>query len=104
MRDRKMKKWQPFCSLGDFKKITEEISLNKQKEKIKKLSEDQEKVINYFLMHEEYKLKITYYKQGFYTTTVGYIKNIDKINRIIYINNLKIYLKNIVKIEKVSSS
>ncbi len=101
MRDRKMLKWQPFYSLGDFRKITEDISINKQKEKIKKLSEDQEQMINYYLNHYEYKLKIIYYKQGFYNTVVGYIKYIDKINKIIYINNLKIYFKRIVKIEKI---
>ena len=99
MNDRGMKKWQPFYSLGDFNKIVVELSKSKQKEKFKTLSDDQIYEINKKLKEINKQVVLTYFNNGFYNQISGKIEKIDLLNKCLFINNKKIFLKNIYNIK-----
>lgn len=99
--DRGIIKWQPFNSVISSKIVIN--SIIKEKNKVAKPTMSEEELANienkimesYYL---ENKINITYYKNGFILNTKGQIKKIDKINKLIYLNNLTLFWKQIIKI------
>ena len=99
--DRGMIKWQPFNSVISNKMVLN--SIIKEKRKIAKPTMSEEELLNIEnKIMESYYLKntinIAYYKNGFILNTQGQIKKIDKINKLIYLNNLTLFWKQIIKI------
>lgn len=104
MNDRGMIKWQPFNSVISNKTILN--SLIKEQERIEKpeMSEEEiitleKQLIDAFYMQE--KLDITYYKNGYLIHIISYIKKIDQVYKIVYLENINLLFNQIISIKEV---
>ena len=99
--DRKMLKWAPFDSVVSGKKVVNEVMHEKKKIKKPVLSEDQLKNIENKIL-DSYNSKdmvtISYYESGYIHNIASYIKKIDHINKIVYLNNKLIYFNQIMNV------
>ena len=103
MNDRGMKKWAPFDSLTNTKKMKHELSMKKIKIEKPILSEDQlasieEKIVEAFFNKDV--IKIHYYYNNNILIRQEKIKAIDKNKKqIILSDNTKILFKQITNVE-----
>jgi len=101
MTDRGIIKWQPFNSCFSATNIINEINNQKNRLQFPTLSEDQLNLISEKII-EAYNLKISvnimYYYDGNQKNIKGVIETINTQQKKICINNLYIYLKQILKI------
>lgn len=102
--DRGMIKWKPFYPIKGQDKIKKNIL--KEKSMISKpiILEDLENEINNNLIYaynNNISVNIKYWHFGFLKSIEGKIKKIDLIEKYIIINNVTLFLKNILKIELV---
>lgn len=102
MKDRGMIKWMPFNSVISNKMLLN--SINYEKSKIAKpivsdedIKELEEKIIDAYYTKEN--ISITYYQNGFLKEITGKIKKIDKVQKLIYLNNIKLLFSQIIKIK-----
>lgn len=96
---RKMIKWKPFNTIPEMSKIIDEIEEKKTKQPLPIIMQDLTESINYNIkeaIHDNKKIEIKYFKQGFLKYEHGYIEKIDTNKKYILINNTKIYFKNII--------
>ena len=96
---RKMIKWKPFNTIPEMSKIIDEIEEKQSKQPLPIIMQDLTESINYNIkeaIHDNKKIEIKYFKQGFLKYEYGYIKIIDTNKKYILINNIKIYFKNII--------
>lgn len=105
MLDRGIIKWQPFNSCFDSKQIIEDISSKRQKINLPILSDDQiniieEKIINAYNL--KVNIKILFFYEGNIKEIKGKINYLDYNKKEIYINKIKIYFKQIVKIKELN--
>lgn len=103
-KDRGMIKWMPFNSVVSTKEVLS--SILKEKEKVKKpvMSDDEIKqleksIIDAFYMQTT--ISITYYKGGYTYKYTGKIKKIDSLNKLIYLNNLRLLFNQIIDVTEV---
>lgn len=100
--DRGMIKWQPFNSVISSQKIITDILKEKNKITRPVLSNENIKEIEDKLIDSYYcqtTINIHYYTAGIIKTIKAKIKKIDYVSKIIYLNNLKIYFKQILSID-----
>ena len=96
---RKMIKWKPFNTIPEMSKIIDEIEEKKSKQPLPIIMQDLTESINYNIkeaIHNNTKIEIKYFKQGFLKYEYGYIEKIDTNKKYILINNTKIYFKYII--------
>ena len=101
MIDRGIIKWKPFDSCYSSNKIIIDVNKEKLKKSIPILSEDQKEIIEEKLITAFYlkiNIKLEYYYGGIIKYEYGIIKNINKIEKKIYLNNKFIYFKQILNI------
>lgn len=101
MTDRGMIKWQPFNAVASGSYMINDVLKNKYKIDMPTLSEDQqielqEKILSAYQTQE--KVLIKYFKRGKIYEEEGLIEYIDKNNRNIVINNLKVFFVQIIEI------
>lgn len=92
------KQFMPFDALKGFKealKEKEKVSVNK-KDLSEDIKEELSEQINLIEIGD--KIKIVHYKNKQYNIDVGYVKEINKIQKFIIVNNTKIFFDNIFKI------
>ena len=100
-KDRGMIKWMPFNSLVSNKDVMKSLILEKNKISKPIISEEDSKrieelVIEAYYMHN--KALIYYYKNGYIYKTLSYIKKIDKVQKLIYLDNIKLLFQQITSI------
>lgn len=95
------KQFLPFDSLKGFYELIEKEE--KQKDNKKELSEDSLNDINKTILsiNKNDSVLIKYYHNLNYIETIGKVKNIDKINRIIYLDNSRIAFDDVIDIKKL---
>ena len=95
------KQFLPFDSLKGFYKLIEEEE--KQKDNKKELSEDSLNDINKTILNinKNDSVLIKHYHNVNYIETIGKVKKIDKINKIIYLDNTKILFDDVIDIKKL---
>lgn len=100
--DRGMIKWAPFNSVISNKYIIN--SLIKEKSKIsqpilsnEEMLEIEEKIISAY--YSKCCVTITYFQSGYLENIVSKIKKIDKIYKIIYLENTSLFFKQIIDIK-----
>lgn len=101
MIDRGIIKWQPFDSCYSSKKIINDIANKKNKVEYPTLSEDQlyfieEKITSSFYLKEN--ITLEYFCNGKKLKIFGKITFIDSYKKILFINNINIYFKQIINI------
>lgn len=100
-KDRGMIKWIPFNSLVSNKDVMKSLILEKSKISKPIISEEDSKtfeelIIEAYYMHN--KVLISYYKNGYIYKTASYIKKIDKVQKLIYLENIKLLFNQITSI------
>lgn len=100
-KDRGMIKWIPFNSLVSNKDVMKSLILEKNKISKPIISEEDSKtfeklIIEAYYMHN--KVLISYYKNGYIYETTSYIKKIDKVQKLIYLENIKLLFNQITSI------
>lgn len=100
-KDRGMIKWIPFNSLVSNKDVMKFLILEKNKISKPIISEEDSKtfeelIIEAYYMHN--KVLISYYKNGYIYKTTSYIKKIDKVQKLIYLENIKLLFNQITSI------
>ncbi len=102
--DRGIIKWQPFNSLFNPINIIDDINDSKNRKKFPELSEDQIKEIEEKIM-EAYNLKLIinlkYYYDGRIKNIKGKISFLNIPKKLLYLNNLELYFKQILEIEEI---
>ena len=102
MIDRGIIKWQPFDSCFNSKEIISDIKREKDKINLPILSEDQiiflnEKILNAYNLKNN--VHIEYYYDGDIKILDGKINYLNIRKKELFINNIKIYFNQILKIE-----
>ena len=94
------KQFLPFDSLKGFYELIEKEE--KQKDNKKELSEDNLNDINKTILNinKNDNVLIKHYHNETYIETIGKVRKIDKINKIIYLDNTKILFDDVINIEK----
>ncbi len=104
MIDRGIIKWQPFNSCYNGKKVIEDIKKNKDYVSYPSLSEDQLEILENEII-EAYNLglniSLVYYYSGKINNLKGKINYLNTEKKILYLNNKNLYLKQILKIERI---
>ncbi len=104
MIDRGIIKWQPFNSCFNGKRIIEDIKKDKDYVSYPSLSEDQLEMLEKEII-EAYNLglniSLIYYYDGKLNNLKGKIKYLNNEKKILYLNNKNLYLKQILKIERI---
>ena len=99
--DRGIIKWQPFNSCFDSKILLKDLNKEKNRKDYPILSDDQLKIIEEKVL-EAYELKILvkvyYYYDGYINTIDGKINGLNMQEKLIYLNQKRIYFKQILKI------
>lgn len=102
-KDRGLIKWLPFDALSGFFKLIDEIKINKNKNMMPILSDDDYELMEYNFKKAIFENKNTwliYYQDGYFFEIVEKIGKIDYLNKTItLLNNLKLKIKNIYKLE-----
>lgn len=97
---RKMVKWKPFNTLLKYKDI---LDIERNRNLIDKpvIMEDRITKIDNILKdaNENTLVKVKYFNKGILFYITGNIKNVNKIEKYILINNTRIYYKNLIDIE-----
>lgn len=95
------KQFLPFDSLKGFYELIEKEE--KQKDNKKELSEDILSNINKVMLNikKNDNVLIKHYHNEKYIETIGKVKKIDKINKIIYLDNTKIYFDDVIDIKNM---
>lgn len=101
MQDRGYKKWAPFNSLINDKKVINELNQRYEIQKKPILSEDQieflnEKIFDAYTNH--YKINLIIYKNMRIIKLVGFVNNINVQNKYIIFNNIHIYFNQLLKV------
>ncbi len=101
-KDRGMIKWMPFNSLINSKEVVK--SLIHEKSKITKpiISEEESKNIEELIIEAFYMqspVLISYYQNGYIYKIKSYIKKIDQIQNLIYLNATKILFQQIISVK-----
>ena len=101
-KDRGMIKWMPFNSVINTKEVLSSILKEKARKRKPIISDDEIKqleksIIDAFYMQTT--ISITYYKGGYTYKYTGKIKKIDSINKLIYLNNLKLLFNQIIDVK-----
>lgn len=101
--DRGIIKWQPFNSCFVYYEIIKDIEIEKDRLAFPKLSEDQINNLEYKII-KSYSLRlivnIEYYYVGNINSIEEKIEYLDKKGKKLYLNNKKIYFKQILKIRE----
>lgn len=104
MIDRGIIKWQPFNSGFNGKNIIEDIKKDKDYVSYPSLSEDQLEILEKQII-EAYNLRLnislSYYYDGRINNLKGKINYLNSEKKILYLNNKNLYLKQILKIERI---
>ncbi len=104
MIDRGIIKWQPFNSCFNGKNIIEDIKKDKDYVSYPSLSEDQLEILEKQII-EAYNLRLnislSYYYDGRINNLKGKINYLNSEKKILYLNNKNLYLKQILKIERI---
>lgn len=90
-----------FNSLVSNKDVMKSLILEKNKISKPIISEEDSKtfeelIIEAYYMHN--KVLISYYKNGYIYKTTSYIKKIDKVQKLIYLENIKLLFNQITSI------
>ena len=104
MSDRGMKKWVPYKSLIEQEVFINKMRVNKSKIEKPILFEEEMEKINYYLTHTRCKpLILSFYEDGIIYKTETKIKTIDLSTKtIVFENNLKINLYDLVDVEEIN--
>lgn len=99
--DRGIIKWQPFDSVISSKQVIQSLLYEKEKQPIPVLSEEEikdieEKIITAYYSQET--ITLEFYKNGYIKKLTGKIKKIDQITKIVYLDNNKLFFKQILTI------
>lgn len=96
----RVKQFMPFDSLKGFYELIEKEE--KLKDNKKELSEDNLNDINKTILNinKNDNVLIKHYHNETYIETIGKVRKIDKINKIIYLDNTKILFDDVINIEK----
>lgn len=105
MLDRGIIKWQPFDSCFNSKQIICDLENEKEKQNLPILSEDQlnvleEEVINAYNLKQL--INVQYYYNGDIKNINGQINFINFQKKEMFLNNVGIYFKQIIKIEELN--
>lgn len=94
------KQFLPFDSLKGFYELIEKEE--KLKDNKKELSEDNLNDINKTILsiNKNDNVLIKHYHNETYIETIGKVRKIDKINKIIYLDNTKIAFDDVIDIKK----
>ncbi len=101
-RDRKMLKWMPFNALVEHSDYLQELVNDREKKTMPLLSIDQYAELNYNLtqaVENAEMVKIEYYENYRYYNKVGYISALDVYNKLIFIDDFKLSVAQIIAIE-----
>lgn len=100
MTKRECVKWQPFNALIPGSKIVNDVLKEKNKITMPSLSDDQIADLESHLLEAYYNqnvIKLKFYRNGRYYLKQGRIKKIDKINKIITLeDDYQIFFKQII--------
>ena len=104
MSDRGMKKWVPYKSLIEQEVFINKMRVNKSKIEKPILFEEEMEKINYYLTQKRCETLIfSFYEDGFIYKIETKIKTIDlSIKTIVFENNLKINLYDLVDVEEIN--
>jgi len=97
-------KWKPFNSLVNTNSLAKELAKNKEKVSRPILSADDEELIESKLINSYFSktsIIISYYEFGYIRKIKGIIKKIDKVNKLIYLNNKRLLFSQIIAIKEV---
>ncbi len=101
--DRGIIKWQPFNSCFNCEEMMQDIEKAKNKQKYPILSEDQLSNLEHQIINA-YNLKLTikifYYYDGNIKNENGQINYLNTHTKKLYLNNIKIYFNQILKISE----
>lgn len=102
MSDRGMKKWAPYKSLIEQEVFINKMRVNKSKVEKPILCDEEMEKINYYLTQKRCKTLIfSIFEDGFIYKVKTKIKTIDLYNKsIVFENNLKISLDDLIDIEE----
>lgn len=94
------KQFLPFDSLKGFYELIEKEE--KQKDNKKELSEDTLSDINKTILsiNKNDNVLIKHYHNENYIETIGKVRKIDEVNKIIYLDNTKISFDDVIDIKK----
>lgn len=100
--DRGIIKWAPFDALVGHHSMIEELKFRLGKKDKPILSDDQYETLNRELLEassNHLEINVTYYSNGYFKTTFGYIKKIDWISKTILLSTFeKIHSENITEL------
>ncbi|MDL2292874.1 YolD-like family protein [Acholeplasma sp. OttesenSCG-928-E16] len=101
-KDRGMMKWAPFDALVGHSGLIAAIKHNMEKKEMPILSEDQLDDLNKTIikaLNEKKEILVTYYQDGYFHQSFGFIKKIDPIQkRMIFLSMETINISTITKI------
>lgn len=104
MAKRGMKKYLPFSSLTEQSVFIDQMLYEKNKVEKPQISNEQAIKINRILLENiNETLHIKFYLEGYLYYYDGKIDFLDKKNKVIYINDYIIPLKNIIDIDEVDT-
>ncbi len=103
MNDRGMIKWQPFNSVVNNKAIINTVLKEKSKITMPLISEDEKDILENKIIDAYYKqipINIIYFKNGTLLNIKSKITKIDQVYKLVYLNNQKLWFKQIVDIKE----
>lgn len=101
---RRMIKWKPFNTLLNNRDINEIIMIRNKVEK-PIIMEDRISEIDNLLkvaIKENKEIKVKYFDKGELKYINGNIRNINTIEKYILINSIRIYFKNLIKVDIIN--
>ena len=100
MKDRGMMKWAPYKSLDQQADYLAKMAYEKGKKGRPTLSNEEAEEINELLVHYHDELvKVHYFRDGYVYEETGPLNEINKIYKLLKINDLVIYFKDIISLE-----
>lgn len=104
-KDRGIMKWAPFDALSGFNERIKDLKYKLGKKDKPDLLEDKLESLDRTIkeaLKDDLELIITYFKDGYFITTYGFIKKIDLYKRTIYLTTKEtIFIDDVISLECV---